>query len=139
VFVKIGAVAIIFGLPVSYAVDLQLLGGIWIIQTLPTVVFGLFGRTFDARGLLVGLLTGLVSGTWMVAQLHFKTSVYPLHFGGYIVPLYSAIWALALNIVVAGALTLLAKVSGLVSPGDLSLTAESLSEDGSANHTMESV
>jgi len=40
---------------------------------------------------------------------------------------------------VAGALTLLAKVSGLVSPGDLSLTAESLSEDGSANHTMESV
>ena len=139
VFVKIGAVAIIFGLPVSYAVDLQLLGGIWIIQTLPTVVFGLFGRTFDARGLLVGLLTGLASGTWMVAQLHFKTSVYPLHFGGYIVPLYSAIWALALNIVVAGALTLLAKVSGLVSPGDLSLTAESLSEDGSANHTMESV
>ncbi|SDD74284.1 monocarboxylate uptake permease MctP [Paraburkholderia lycopersici] len=101
VVVKIGAVAIIFALPVHYATDFQLLGGVWIIQTLPAVLFGLFGRKFDHRGLLGGLVLGLASGTWMVAQMHFKSSVYPLQFGGYTVPLYSAIWALILNIAVA--------------------------------------
>ncbi|SOE97058.1 solute:Na+ symporter, SSS family [Burkholderia sp. D7] len=139
VFVKVGAVAIIFGLPVSYATDLQLLAGVWIIQTLPAVVFGLFGRAFDARGLLVGLLTGLVCGMWMVAQSNFKTSVYPLHFGGYSVPLYSAIWALALNILVAGAISLLAKICGLVNTADLSLTADISCDDDSSANPMESV
>lgn len=38
--VKIGAVAFILGLPLTYAIQLQLLGGIWIIQTLPAIVLG---------------------------------------------------------------------------------------------------
>jgi solute:Na+ symporter, SSS family len=139
VFVKVGAVAIIFGLPVSYATDLQLLGGIWIIQTLPTVVFGLFGRAFDPRGLLIGLLSGLVCGTWMVVEMHFKTSVYPLHFGGYTVPLYAAIWALVLNIFVAGTLSLAAKMGGFANPADLGLIADTRREDSAAEKTMEGI
>lgn len=99
--VKVGAVAIILTLPVRYATDFQLLGGVWILQTLPAVLFGLFGRKFDPRGLLGGLLVGLAAGTWMVAQMHFKTSIYPIQIGGYTIPLYSAIWALVLNMVVA--------------------------------------
>jgi SSS family solute:Na+ symporter len=139
VFVKVGAVAIIFGLPVSYATDFQLLGGIWIIQTLPAVVFGLFGRAFDPRGLLIGLLSGLVCGTWMVVQMHFKTSVYPLHFGGYTVPLYAAIWALVLNILVAGALSVVARMRGLANPADLGLIADTRRDDSAGKNTMEGI
>ncbi|MDR5826300.1 sodium:solute symporter family protein [Caballeronia sp. LP006] len=129
VFVKIGAIAIIFGLPVSYATDLQLLGGIWIIQTLPTVVFGLFGRTFDPRALLIGLFSGLACGTWMVAQQHFKTSVYTLHFDGYAIPLYAAMWALLLNMIVAGALSVPAWMRGAASFTGLSGSGDSLRDE----------
>ena len=107
VFVKIGAVAFIVCLPVTYATELQLLGGVWVIQTLPAVMFGLFSRVLESRGLLAGIVVGLASGTWMVADLQFKGSMYTIHFGSYAVPLYAAIWALALNLVVAFAVSLL--------------------------------
>lgn len=108
VFVKVGAVAFILFLPVTYATELQLLGGVWVIQTLPAVMFGLFSRRLEHRGLLAGIFCGLASGTWMVAQLQFKSSMYTIHFGGYAVPLYAALWALGLNLVVAFAVSLTA-------------------------------
>jgi SSS family solute:Na+ symporter len=43
-------------------------------------------------------------GTWMVRAMQFK-SVYPLHLGGLSVPGYAALWALAVNLVVAVAAT----------------------------------
>src|SRR4029079_18246165 len=36
--IKVGALAFIIFLPTQYAIELQLLGGVWIIQTLPAVV-----------------------------------------------------------------------------------------------------
>src|SRR5262249_12271789 len=42
--VKIGALAFVIWLPTTYAIDLQLLGGVWILQTLPAIVIGLFTR-----------------------------------------------------------------------------------------------
>ena len=38
--VKIGALVFIIFLPTQYAIDLQLLGGVWILQTFPAIVFG---------------------------------------------------------------------------------------------------
>ncbi len=38
--VKVGAVLFILALPLTYAIQLQLLGDIWIIQTLPALVLG---------------------------------------------------------------------------------------------------
>jgi len=52
--VKLGALAFILFLPTQYALDLQLLGGLWILQTFPALVFGLFTRWFRAEGLLLG-------------------------------------------------------------------------------------
>ena len=40
--VKSGALLCIVFLPTQFAIDLQLLGGLWILQTFPAVVFGLF-------------------------------------------------------------------------------------------------
>jgi solute:Na+ symporter, SSS family len=51
--VKVGALAFILFLPTQYALDLQLLGGLWILQTFPALVFGLFTRWFRAEGLLL--------------------------------------------------------------------------------------
>ncbi|CAH2775630.1 MAG: Na+/solute symporter [uncultured Caballeronia sp.] len=63
--VKVGAVVFILVLPLTYAIQLQLLGRIWIIQTLPALVFGLYTRVLDhRRGLLLsaGLPDGDVDG-----------------------------------------------------------------------------
>ena len=62
-FVKLGALAVIFGMPTKFAIDLQLLGGVWMIQILPAVIFGLFTRWYDSRALLVGWFIGMVVGT----------------------------------------------------------------------------
>ena len=99
--VKLGALAFIIFLPLQYAIQLQLLGGIWIIQTLPAIVFGLYTRWLDHRALLLGRLVGLASGTWMACTLAFKSTNYALHLGSYAIPGYAAVYSLILNIVVA--------------------------------------
>jgi len=62
--VKVGALAFILFLPTQYALDLQLLGGLWILQTFPALVFGLYTRWFRAEGLLLGWVVGIGWGTW---------------------------------------------------------------------------
>jgi solute:Na+ symporter, SSS family len=44
--VKVGALAFIIFLPTQYAIDLQLLGGVWMLQTLPAVIIALYTRWF---------------------------------------------------------------------------------------------
>ncbi|MDE2289124.1 MAG: sodium:solute symporter [Burkholderiales bacterium] len=108
--VKLGALAFIVFLPLTYALQLQLLGGIWIIQTLPAIVLGLYTRVLDSRGLLLGWLVGIVAGTWMAASLHLKSSIYTIHLGGMAIPGYAAVWSLAINIVVAVAVSLVVRL-----------------------------
>jgi SSS family solute:Na+ symporter len=98
--VKVGALVIILVLPTKFALDLQLLGGVWILQTFPAVVFGLFFNWFRAPALLLGWAVGLVTGTSLV----FLDGVKPVHsflVGGDKVSLYTGLFALAVNIVVA--------------------------------------
>ena len=52
--IKFGALVFILGLPLQYAIQLQLLGGVWIIQTLPAVIGGLYTRWFHDRALVLG-------------------------------------------------------------------------------------
>jgi len=98
--VKLGALVIILVLPVKFALDLQLLGGVWILQTFPAVVFGLFFAWFRAPALLAGWAVGLATGTWLA----FADGVKPVHtfdLGGDKIALYTGLFALAVNIVVA--------------------------------------
>ena len=66
--IKAGALVFIFFLPLQYALRLQLLGGVWIIQTLPAVILGLYTRLFHGWALLIGWVCGFGLGTWMVAR-----------------------------------------------------------------------
>jgi SSS family solute:Na+ symporter len=61
--VKVGALLVIFFMPTQFALDLQLLGGVWMVQIFPAVVFGLFTRWCSGRALFVGWLVGMIVGT----------------------------------------------------------------------------
>ena len=70
-WLPIGALVFILFVPTQYAIQLQLLGGIWIIQTLPAVVLGAFTRGFDDWALPLGWAVGTVAGTAMAASVGF--------------------------------------------------------------------
>jgi SSS family solute:Na+ symporter len=100
--VKLGALAFILVLPAATAIQFQLLGGIWIIQTLPAVMLGLTRMRLRAGGLLAGWLCGMIVGTAMAASTHFKSAIFPLHLpGDLIAPGYAALYALIINLVVS--------------------------------------
>jgi len=98
--VKAGALFFIIELPTTYAIQLQLLGGILIIQTLPSVIFGLYTNRLHPWALLIGWGAGIGAGTWMAAANAFKASIYPITLFGYTIPCYAAVSSLILNIIV---------------------------------------
>jgi len=102
--VKLGALIFILFVPTQYAIQLQLLGGIWIIQTLPAVMLGVYTRWFNAWALLVGWAAGTFAGTAMAISAHL-TPAYPLAFGDYKFPGYSAFYTVILNLLLAIVLT----------------------------------
>jgi SSS family solute:Na+ symporter len=102
----VGAVVFILIIPSSYAVQLQLLGGMWIIQTFPAIVFSVFTRFFNGWALLVGWAVGIGTATWLVALNHFVGSTWAFHVLGFTVPSYIALATVILNAVVAGVLSL---------------------------------
>jgi SSS family solute:Na+ symporter len=105
--VKIGALAIIILAPVKYAIDFQLLGGVWIIQTLPAIVVGLYSRWFHRWALVAGWFCGMTFGTIMAAANGW-TSVTTV-FG---IKCYTAFSALILNLIVSVGLTLILRAAG---------------------------
>lgn len=98
--VKFGALACIVVVPQQYAINLQLLGGVWMLQTFPSFAGGLFTRWFHHRALLAGWFTGMLLGTAAIAAQHF-TAISALTFFGQTVPVYTALAALAANLGVA--------------------------------------
>jgi SSS family solute:Na+ symporter len=104
VLVKVGALAFVVGLRAQDAITLQLLGGVWILQTLPAVVLGLLLRRPHRYALLAGLVTGVVTGTWLVAAQGF-VAVTRFDVGPASVGIYAGLVALALNLAVAAVLT----------------------------------
>lgn len=104
VLVKLGALAFVLGLRAQDAITLQLLGGVWILQTLPSVLLGLRLRRPHRYALLAGLAVGLVLGTWLVAAQGF-VAVTQLSVGGASLGVYAGLVALAANLAVTAVLT----------------------------------
>jgi SSS family solute:Na+ symporter len=99
--VKFGALVFILLLPLQYAIQLQLLGGIWISQTIPAVIVGLYTRWLNPWALLAGWAAGLICGTWMAGTTGFQSATFPLQIDGLTVPGYAALYALALNFTIS--------------------------------------
>ncbi|SAK87865.1 monocarboxylate uptake permease MctP [Caballeronia ptereochthonis] len=103
--VKFGALLFIVFLPTQYAIDLQLLGGVWILQIFPAIVFSLYTRRLTTPGLFLGWLCGIVLGTGLAISQGLKP-VYVLHVGDASWPTYIGLIALVVNIVVTYAVSL---------------------------------
>ncbi|MBR0642958.1 monocarboxylate uptake permease MctP [Plastoroseomonas hellenica] len=98
--VKVGALLVIVFLPTQFALDLQLLGGVWILQTLPALVFGLFSGWFRAPALLAGWLVGFLGGTWLV-WINGLKPLQAISLGGAPFTVYIGLLALLANVLVA--------------------------------------
>ncbi len=125
--VKIGALIVVLAIPVAQAINLQLLGGMWILQTLPPVILALYTRWFNRWALLVGWAAGMVYGTFTMLQPLFNPTAFglpanggkvlstvPITLGSMKLNGYVALDAVVVNIVVAAVLSLvlnLARVS----------------------------
>ncbi|MCH1770123.1 MAG: sodium:solute symporter [Metallosphaera sp.] len=98
---KFVALGFVFAVPATYAIQLQLLGGILITQTLPSVFLGLYTRNLNGKATLVGWAAGILSALSLVIEANakfgvIKTSLYTTPLG----PLYIAILALLINLAV---------------------------------------
>ena len=122
-FVKFGALLFVLKLPTTYAIEMQLLGGIWITQLFPAVVVGAFTRKCHPWALLAGWAAGMATGTGMALSNHLKSSVYPIHLPGHTWLMYAAVPAVTINLTVTVLLTLLLKACK-VSPGQDATIAE---------------
>ncbi|SFT21296.1 monocarboxylate uptake permease MctP [Streptomyces sp. ok210] len=77
--VKVGALVFVLTMDKTVAINFQLLGGIWILQTFPALVGGLFTRWFHRWALLAGWAVGMAYGTLAAYGVASPTQK---HFGG---------------------------------------------------------
>ncbi len=104
--VKAFALVFVLTLDKQNAINFQLLGGIWILQTLPSIVFGLYTRWFHRWALLGGWAVGMVYGT--IAAYNVINPNTKGHFGGSLamIPMlgkmgYIAMTAFVINLLIA--------------------------------------
>jgi SSS family solute:Na+ symporter len=117
VVLNFGALAFVLLLPTEFATNLQLLGGIWITQTFPAIVIGLFARWFHPLALLFGWGSGMGLGTVLVMSQHLSP-VFVFNVAGIKITAYVAIYALVVNLSFALILTLGLNAFGLRSRVD---------------------
>ncbi|HEX5548265.1 MAG TPA: sodium:solute symporter [Ktedonobacterales bacterium] len=128
--VKLGALAFVIALPLQQSINFQLLGGVWILQTFPAIVFGLYTRWFHRWALLIGWFVGMALGTYMAylqsspITPHFASSTYSLHLFGQVIPGYAAFYAFIANIVVTVVLSFIFNLVGLAKGVDSTATAD---------------
>ncbi|GGK88131.1 monocarboxylate uptake permease MctP [Mangrovihabitans endophyticus] len=113
--VKIGAVGFIIFLDPQFSIDLQLIGGVIILQTAPAVAIGLFTRWMHRGGLIAGWVVGMGLGMWMLYEIpnaatgreHFGGSAFPLSDVGFDTPktIYVGFLAVLANLLVAALVT----------------------------------
>ena len=119
--VKIGALFVIFFMPTQFALDLQLLGGVWMSQIFPAIIFGLFTRWFSGAALFAGWVVGMFVGTTLSWT---PTAWIPVHALKWDLPwlgtinahgdlvMFNGLTAVIANVVVASVLSLIIRPHG---------------------------
>src|SRR4051794_34937302 len=119
--VKIGAVGFIVFLDPQFSIDLQLIGGVIILQTAPAVALGLYTRWLHRGALIAGWAAGMGLAFWMLWQIpnaatkraHFGGSAFPLSKFGFDTPktIYVGFVAVAVNLLIAVIVTLILRAT----------------------------
>jgi SSS family solute:Na+ symporter len=116
--VKLGAVLFIVVVDPQFSIDLQLIGGVIILQTLPAVAIALYTRWLHRWALVAGWVVGMGYGLYLLylipnpasKRAHFggsaltldKLTVFGWHpFAGSAVQIYVGFVALVVNLVIA--------------------------------------
>jgi SSS family solute:Na+ symporter len=92
-FVKLGAVLVVLGLSGDLAVNIQAIGGVIVLQTIPAVFVGLLTGWFHRWALVAGMIGGLVMSFYMLYQIPSVDAtgkITSAHFGGANYPLVLA-------------------------------------------------
>jgi solute:Na+ symporter, SSS family len=133
--VKGFALVFVLTLDKQNAINFQLLGGIWILQTFPTVVFSLYTRWFHKWALLAGWAVGMTYGTVKAYQV--INPVTNQHFGGSLALIpgldqmgYIAMTAFALNLVVAVVLSLVLNAMKVTNGADETAVGDYFADAG---------
>jgi SSS family solute:Na+ symporter len=89
--IKFAALALIIFIRPQYSLDLQLIGGIFVLQTVPALFIGMFTSWFHRAALALGLVVGAVVGMVLSYQIpEYATGgsrMVRAHFGGSAWPL----------------------------------------------------
>jgi solute:Na+ symporter, SSS family len=135
--VKFGALIFVLFLDKTLALNFQLLGGIWILQTFPSIVFGLYTRWFHRWALLAGWAVAMVYGTLKAYNVinpatgaHFGGSVSAIDFIGQ--SGYIALTAFVLNVIVATVITLILRATKTPAGVDVTSPADYRADAGDA-------
>ncbi len=146
--VKVGAVLVILLISPQFSIDLQLIGGVIILQTLPAVAIALYTNWLHRWGLVAGWIAGMGLGMWMLYTIpnnanghkHFGSSAFPLNkwFDPTAIGLdkttlvYVGFVAVLANIVVAVLVTLLCRALKAPDGVDATAPTDYLDDDSAA-------
>ncbi|MQA10026.1 MAG: sodium:solute symporter [Pseudonocardiaceae bacterium] len=148
--VKFGAVAFILFIDPQFSIDLQLIGGVLILQTLPAVALSLYTRWFHRVGLIAGWAVGILWGIQMLYSIpnpatgkeHFggsallldQLSLFGWHpFAGVETMMYPGFIALLANLLVAAVVTLVVRRLGVPSGTDATTGSDYHADEGDKN------
>lgn len=119
------------------AINFQLLGGIWILQTFPAIVFSLYTRWFHRWALLAGWAVGIVYGT--IAAYKVVNPMTGKHFGGSLAEIpglgdlgYVAMTAFALNLVISIVLSFALNAAKVANGSDETTAGDYFADAGDA-------
>jgi SSS family solute:Na+ symporter len=146
--VKFGAVLFVLAIDPQFSIDLQLIGGVIILQTLPAVAIALYTRWLHRWALVAGWVVGMGYGLyllWLIpnpanGRLHFggsaltldKLTVFGWHpFAGSPVQIYVGFVALIVNLVVSVLVTLALRAGHVGEGVDATHPADYHADEGS--------
>jgi solute:Na+ symporter, SSS family len=136
--VKFVALVFVLTMDKQNAINFQLLGGIWILQTFPAIVFGLYTRWFHRWALIAGWAVGMAYGTVAAYNVVKPTpGGGTQHFAGSValVPAlaqmgYIALTAFAINAIVAVAATLVLGTLKTPAGTDVTIKGDYFADEG---------
>jgi SSS family solute:Na+ symporter len=117
--IKFGALIFIVAINPAQVIYFQLLGGIWILQTLPSVFLGLYTHWFNRWALLLSWAAAMITGTWLFIAAGNKPTTAIFH-----IPIYIAVAVLILNLLLALILTPIFNLIGLRGGKDITQPAD---------------
>ncbi|MHB8275047.1 MAG: sodium:solute symporter family transporter, partial [Dermatophilaceae bacterium] len=133
--VKFVALIFVLTMDKQNAINFQLLGGIWILQTFPAIVFGLYTRWFHRWALIAGWAVGMVYGT--IAAYNVVNPATKQHFAGSVAIIpglaqmgYIALTAFVTNVIVAVVLTFVLRALKTPAGTDATIKGDYFADEG---------